>query len=497
MKIGITHKLFLAILMASILAVASMVITMQWQLDRGFRNFINAIEQDGISRLATDLESRYAEGKSWAFLSSDKTAWQEAVARSMYVPLRNGKPFVLPGERERKQFHAPPPDSRPPDILFDHDRPPPGPPPHMARLIEQRLFLMNADRQILISGNSVAVDTPATALRSNGQVIGYLGILPRTKVADPFQDRFLQEQNKALVLVSAIVVLLSAGLAMLLASRLIKPVKALANATHCLAAGDHKVRVPVASNDELGRLAEDFNALALTLEKNDQARRQWVADISHELRTPLAILRGEIEAFMDGIRQPTQEAIASLHGEVLRLGRLVEDLYQISLSDLCAMTYSKIDLDCANILLDAIDSFDSEFSARNIRLKADVPLDPHKPVFADSERLHQLFGNLLENSLKYTNPGGELVVRLAYQGDNAVISFEDSAPGVPEEALDRLFDRLYRVEGSRNRALGGAGLGLSICRNIVEAHGGTITAAQSQLGGISIRINLPLSRRNV
>ena len=121
----------------------------------------------------------------------------------------------------------------------------------------------------------------------------------------------------------------------------------MAAATHDLASGKYAVRIPVSSSDELGQLARDFNAMALTLEKNEKARRQWVADISHELRTPLAVLRGEIEALLDGIRNTTPEAIRSLHVETLRLHRLVEDLYQLALSDLGALTYRKEDLDLA------------------------------------------------------------------------------------------------------------------------------------------------------
>lgn len=496
MKIGITHKLFLAILTASILAVASMVIIMQWKLDRGFLNYINTTEQAGLSRLADKLERGYASAGSWDFLRLDQHYWRRAINESMNIP-----PFDVtpPGQRDKM------PQGPPPEPLLHPPRPnqfpgPDGPPrallpPHLARDIDQRLFLLDADRKTLISRVEVPENSPATALQSNGRIVGYLGFLKRTKVSDPFQQRFLKEQNQALAIVAVLVVVLAAILSLLLAARLIKPVRALADATHCLAAGDHTARVPVNSRDELGQLAEDFNSLAIALERNDQARRQWVADISHELRTPLAILRGEIEAFLDGVRQPSPEAIASLHGEVLRIGRLVEDLYQLSLSDLCAMTYKKSDQDCANILLDAIDSFHAEFSAKNIRLKADVPLDSRKFVFADGERLHQLFGNLLENSLKYTHNGGILNITLEYQEHSAEIRFSDSEPEVPAESMALLFDRLYRVEGSRSRALGGAGLGLSICKSIVEAHGGSIDACNSPLGGLCIRIVLPLSGR--
>ncbi|HEY5973808.1 MAG TPA: ATP-binding protein, partial [Geobacteraceae bacterium] len=257
------------------------------------------------------------------------------------------------------------------------------------------------------------------------------------------------------------------------------------------AAGDYSTRVPVVSTDELGQLAGDFNTLALTLAQNEQARRQWVADISHELRTPLAILRGEIEALQDGIRKPSPDSIRSLHGEVLRLGRLVDDLYQLSLSDLGALQYRRERLDLAVLVGDVVSAHRAEFTANNIGLSASLPADGTAQLLGDPERLHQLFANLLANSLKYTAAGGELRIAMTCDGCTVSIDFQDSAPGVTDTDLERLFERLYRVEASRNRATGGAGLGLAICRNIVEAHQGTISARPSPLGGLWVRVELP------
>jgi two-component system sensor histidine kinase BaeS len=249
----------------------------------------------------------------------------------------------------------------------------------------------------------------------------------------------------------------------------------------------------VAGTDELGQLARDFNSLALTLEKNEQARRQWVADISHELRTPLAVLRGEVEALQDGVRQTTPETLHSLHSEVMRLSRMVDDLHQLALSDVGALTYRKRKVNLGEELREAADSFRSGFAGKGIMLAADLPSAPAIDVFADPERLHQLFNNLLDNSLKYTEAGGRLDIRLETGEGVASIHFMDSAPGVPEAEIGRLFDRLYRVESSRSRATGGAGLGLAICRNIVEAHEGTITAKPSPLGGVWITVVLPVA----
>jgi two-component system sensor histidine kinase BaeS len=177
----------------------------------------------------------------------------------------------------------------------------------------------------------------------------------------------------------------------------------------------------------------------------------------------------------------------------MHLGRLVDDLYQISLTDIGALTYKKSVVDLVDSLRQELDSLQPEFTQKGIALRRAFCHRGELPIFADPGRLQQLFDNLLDNALKYTDAGGELLVRLEKRGDLAVVEFEDSAPGVPLEDLEKLFDRLFRVESSRNRATGGAGLGLAICKNIVEAHEGSIAALPSQKGGVLIRIELPLT----
>jgi two-component system sensor histidine kinase BaeS len=292
--------------------------------------------------------------------------------------------------------------------------------------------------------------------------------------------------------VALLLVLLAAVLSFPLARRLVRPIRALADATHRLSAGEFTTRVPVDSQDELGRLASDFNILALTLESNEKARRQWVADISHELRTPVAVMRGEIEAIQDGIRQCSSGTVDSLHGEILRLSRLVDDLHQLAMSDLGALTYRKQRIDLAEILTDAVEGHRNEFATRKIDISIELPPHRYVPIFGDEGRLHQLLANLLDNSLKYTSEGGRLLISMSINDGKVIIDFKDSAPSVSDTDLERLFERLYRAESSRNRSTGGAGLGLSICRNIVEVHGGSIVAQKSELGGIWVRVELPI-----
>ena len=476
MKIGVTHKLFLVILTAAGLAVVSSALIMQWSLKKSFLKFINAIEETGISRLAAELEDSYRTEQSWDFLQRDPERWSQFVAAA--------SPEMPPPLPEEKM-----PDGQQPG-RFSNGKPRPLP-PHLTQHFDQRIFLLDADRKALIDHGTVPLDNAVTPLLYQGKTVGYLGLLPRTNTLDTPQRRFLREQKSAFALIAGAVVLLSALLSLLLARRLVRPLGELTHATHQLAAGSFTVRVSVNSQDELGQLASDFNSLALALEKSELTRRQWVADISHELRTPLAILRGEVEALQDGIRQPNRESINSLHDEVQRLGRLVDDLYQLSLSDAGALTYRKSGLDLADVLTETIALYRGEFLSKDILLEVELPETGGASVFGDTERLRQLFSNLLGNSLKYTDGGGTLKITLRRESGIVALDFMDSAPGVPPSELKLLFERLYRVESSRNRSTGGAGLGLAICRNIVEAHGGKITAESSPLGGLWIRIELP------
>ncbi len=472
MNLGLTQKLFLAILIAAGLAVISSVLIMQWSVHRGFLRYVDSLEKTAVSRLAAMLEQQYGEKQGWDSVARDPALLIRLTRASL--------PDHGPHPGEEHQGASPVPKPLPP------------PRPHR---LEDRVFLRDGAGK-LVAG--LAGDNPGSEvipLKFRGKVIGSLGVAPRTGLFEPPQQRFLREQKVAFALVAAVVVLLSAGLSLLMATRLVKPLRVLATATHHLAAGTYTTRVPAASGDELGRLGRDFNELALALEKNELARRRWIADISHELRTPLAILRGEVEALQDGVRQPTPDAVRSIHADILRLSRLIDDLYQLSLSDVGALTYRKEDLDLEEVLAETLDPYRQEFAAREITISEERNGEGRATVFGDRERLRQLFSNLLDNVLKYTDPGGVLRIGMEWHDQSVIVDFQDSAPGVPADQLERLFARLYRVESSRNRSTGGAGLGLAICRNIAEAHAGSITARPSVLGGVWLRLELPKEGR--
>lgn len=468
-------------------AVIGMFLIMQWSIGRGFLTYVNTIEKERMERLSEVLEQAYALNGSWDFLKDRPATWFRILAAT--VPREMPDP-ERPDRRGREQWQDGAAD-RHARRFANHSAA--GFPPRFAHRFEMRVLLLDARRQRVAGPPGTPErEVPFRSIKSRGQVVGYLGMLPRLHLTDQHQLLFVRQQKTAMGMIAAVILLVSGALSLPLANRLVSPIKTLASSLHRLASGKFDTRVAIGSDDEMGQLGRDFNTLALTLEENEKSRRHWVADISHELRTPLAILRGEIEAIQDGIREPTSESMRSLHGEVMQLSRLVDDLYQLSLHDIGALNYRKEELDLAEELTDALEPFRSEFSNKGITLQEEISRGC--PLFADPDRLHQMFDNLLENALKYTDRGGVLAVRVIRHGSLARIEFEDSAPGVPEEDLERLFNRLYRVESSRNRALGGAGLGLALCKNIVEAHEGEISAHRSPLGGVLIMVELPLAR---
>ena len=268
------------------------------------------------------------------------------------------------------------------------------------------------------------------------------------------------------------------------------PILALSRHTGELQEGNYDSRLASDRRDELGTLTRQVDQLAERLDQGQQARQRWFSDIAHELRTPMAILQGELEALCDGIRPLNQENLKGLESEVAQLTHLINDLHDLALADGGNLRYQFRLEDLSSLIEEVLDSYRGAFAQRDITCKTILP--NQALLQQDPVRLRQLLDNLFQNSLKYTADGGKLAVSLNQQEDSTwLLTVDDSAPGVPDDALPKLFDHLYRVESSRNRRTGGAGLGLAICQRIVEAHGGTLHAEHSPLGGVHIQITLP------
>ncbi|MFQ3231390.1 MAG: two-component system sensor histidine kinase BaeS, partial [Reinekea sp.] len=244
---------------------------------------------------------------------------------------------------------------------------------------------------------------------------------------------------------------------------------------------------------ELGQLAKDVNHLAITLSENQKSRSQWVTDIAHELRTPIAVLLADIESIQDGVRKVNEEWLKSMHWQASRIGRLVNDLNELSVSEAGALQYRFDTIDVTSFIKSSVEQYQHQLAQASITLKLELPSTPIV-CLADEQRCEQLISNLLQNTLRYTDAPGRLHIKLSIKEDQIVLQWSDSGPGVNDNELGKLFDRLYRVDGSRNRETGGSGLGLAIVKNIVIAHKGSVQAKHSHLGGVSIEIILPMQK---
>jgi two-component system, OmpR family, sensor histidine kinase BaeS len=474
---SIRFKLFLTFLLTTLLVVAGMYMFMRWSLDKGFTEFIETRQRERVESLIDGLNEYYAFTGSWEPLAGNKRLWIQLLRQSDNHHHRLPAPWM-------EKALAEPGDKWPPDWHDTQGK-------RRFTPLELRVMLLRSDKSIIFGRQEALPQLVLHPIHHKAQIVGFLGLLPGKPVNQLGEVIFMERQAKSFVWITLLMIALSAGLALLLAYTLVRPLKRITAAAKELAVGRYNIRLPVESGDELGQLARDFNEMAASLEQSELARRRWVADISHELRTPLAVLSGELEALQDGVRPLTLEAVDSLSGDVMRLNRLTEDLYQLALSDQGALTYRKMLTDPVAILKEDLAALMPEFTSKQLSVYLTANLHGTVSLYADPDRLSQLFRNLLKNSANYTDGGGRLEINISKKGDTLLIDLCDSAPGVASQELPKLFDRFYRVESSRNRNHGGAGLGLAICSNIVSAHNGIIKAQASALGGLAIHIELP------
>ncbi len=262
-----------------------------------------------------------------------------------------------------------------------------------------------------------------------------------------------------------------------------------------VSAGSYGERVPAEGRDELGDLAEGFNAMAKTLEQAERRRTDLIGDVSHELRTPLSNLRGYMEGLMEGAIEPSEETWALLYDEAERMQRLVDDLRRLSRAEAGRLELRMASVPPEEAVRIAAERTLPLFEEKGVRLQDQVSKNP-PPVRADADRVVQILTNLLSNALHHTPAGGRVSVWAEARGEEVVFSVEDTGEGVGEEHLPRLFERFYRVEKSRSRgeARGGSGVGLAISKALVEAMGGRIWAESEGAGkGATFSFALPMA----
>lgn len=296
----------------------------------------------------------------------------------------------------------------------------------------------------------------------------------------------------AVAFASIIVALFSA---ILISSRIARPLWAVSKAAQQVAEGEWAARASMnkramRGNSETARLVRNFNTMADSLERLEVERTASIAAIAHELRTPLTVLRGRLEAIRDGVLELDSAESILLVQQVELLSRLVNDLRTLSLAEAGKLSMHLETIDLAALTRSIVSSFEARAGEKSVRLEVAAP--DFLEVKLDPNRYHQVLGNLLENALRHTPEDGFVRVNLEARELSAELTVRDSGVGIPSDAIEQIFERFYRVDSSRNRASGGSGLGLAIVRAVVEAHGGIILARNAQGGGAEFRVSLPL-----
>ncbi|MEM7257459.1 MAG: ATP-binding protein [Pseudomonadota bacterium] len=460
------YQLFVVLLIASALLIAAMFAANSFSFHRQFITYVNSAEIKRLEPLVEDLAERYT-ANGWAWV--DRRAWGD-ILRKHSVQGRAGQ---LRGLKKH---------------LKDRRSAQNGNNRSQSKHPGTWLTLVDRDRSLLVGPPPKQERMEWLPVVADKQTVGYVGFVRHQQFAREIDKEFARQQRRNFIYAALALIALCALMAAPLATRIIRPLDSVNKAIAALSGGDYSHRANIDRRDEFGDLAKNINRLGDTLEQNKAARQRWIAEISHELRTPVAVLQGEIEAIQDGIRSANPDTIASLHAEILRLSRLIDDLHQLSVSDLGALDYRMAPMDINALVTDFIDGHRQHLT--NAGLEVNIT-GQTAWVLADHERLCQLLDNLLQNTLRYTESPGSLNVAIGAKDNHVTVVWADSSPGVSNEDLQHLFEPLYRAEKSRSRQTSGSGLGLSIVQKIVAAHSGSISADHSPDGGLQLTINLP------
>ncbi len=328
-------------------------------------------------------------------------------------------------------------------------------------------------------------------VKVNESVVGTLALVNTRHGI--LESDFISSVNKAIIRGAAVASIIALVLAIIVSGRLTGPLSMLTDAARRLAGRDLSCRVSVATNDEIGELADSFNYMAESLERNEKLRKNLITDIAHELRTPLAILRGNLESLQEGVITGSPEVIISLHDEVVRISRLVNELQDISLADAGELRLNCRAVPVGDLVEKAAVPFSGEAKNKNVHFSVNIPAD--LPLLhVDPDRIVQVLLNILGNALRYTQPGGKIELSAVHGGDNVIFSVKDTGTGIAPQDLANIFERFYRSEQSRVRSGGGSGLGLAIAKSFVEAHGGSIWAKSKVNKGSNFSFTVPISK---
>jgi signal transduction histidine kinase len=335
---------------------------------------------------------------------------------------------------------------------------------------------------------NISPETPVIELKASGRKIGGL-IKDAKEIPHPLRLTF--SVINPIAQISLGVGVFAIVLGILLTQRVVNPIAEVISAAKKVSDGDLSTRIATKKgNDDLSALIDHFNTMTASLEANDNERRQLLADIAHELRTPLSVLRGRLEGIVDGVYPANDVSIAPALEETYLLERLVEDLRLLTLAETRQLHFEMKEVDLKDLFERVINVFNPQAAEKGVNFVVDIPAELPR-VWVDPQRIEQVIGNIIDNALNYSTGNSRISIKAEGQDKTVRVAITDSGNGVPQEEIDRIFDRFYRSEKSRTRSKGGAGLGLAIVKQLVEAQGGKVGAENAAGGGLCTWFILP------
>lgn len=447
------NSVFAAIFATALIAAIFLLILQQVRLSYAFNEYMGKIRIERIEKLHLKLKEGFAKTGNWQFLTD-----QFDTANS------NGS---TPDEQNLERLN---------EWLLWYDF------PHGVAILDSN----NAELIGEFEANMQLI-----AIYHQNEEVGFLAVKDNRVVKAELDSHFVKQQVRSLIFITLLTLLTALLSAYFFSRRLTKPISDIANVLNNLRRGDLSTRSEYKRNNELGQLSSDVNYLANTLEQNRDSRQRWITDISHELRTPITILMGELECLEDGLTPFDNKAVTSLKEEVSGLNRLVADLHQLIIADQGELRLECQPKNISEMVRKCLQKYQPIFTERDITTTNQLPRSLIAHV--DKTRLQQVLVNLFENCARYTDIAGDIRISASQGNQFVTLVIENTASEISEESLPKLFERLYRIDESRNKFSGGSGLGLAICTAIVEAHGGKIRASCSSLNGLAISMTLPLS----
>lgn len=458
---SIQTKTFLLLLGMTLSMALVLVLTISLSFDRGFSRYKKNIYDELNQQVVDQLARFYQQHGAWNRIKIERGLWHQILISSLIEQADQDNVRRRPVNRKHFKYHT----------------------------------LLTADKTRVI-GHPLHRHPKMTDLpiKVNSQLVGYLRVPDSTRFINKIDRSFNRTMQQWFYVLLVVALVLTLLLSWPISGYFTRPIRRLNQHVKTLSDGQYGGHINFRRQDELGRLAQNLSQLSQTLKANQTSQNQLFTDISHELRTPVAVLRAQIEAMQDGIKNCDVEQLNTLHQQVMTLSLLIQDIQDLAGSEMGSLQYRKNPVNISALLRTVLADFSEQLNTHQLQLSTDIK--PEVFIHGDDLRLRQLFANLIKNSCQYTKPPGQLQVQLKQKGHSVVIWLQDSPPSVDKRFQGDIFKRLFRIDQDRNKQQGGFGIGLALASNIVKAHNGTIRATDSDLGGLAIEIVLPVNRDN-